>query len=46
MEFCFAPLELGLVCDRCGYKHSAPAELNAWLKQQVRTASYCCCDVS
>ena len=26
----FAPTELGMVCDRCGYKHSAPTELNAF----------------
>jgi hypothetical protein len=25
-----APPELGLVCDRFGYKHSAPPELNAF----------------
>ena len=23
----FAPAELGLFCDRCSYKHSAPTEL-------------------
>ena len=23
----FAPTELGFVCDRCSYKHSAPTEL-------------------
>lgn len=27
--FRFAPMELGFVCECCGYKYSAPTELNA-----------------
>jgi hypothetical protein len=34
-----APLELGLVCDRCSYKHSAPPELNGLVEALPRRVS-------
>jgi len=36
--FGFAPTELGLIYDRCSYKHSAPTELTRLV------AALPCCD--
>ena len=36
----FAPTELGVVCDRHNYKHSAPTELNAF---ERGSAALCLC---
>jgi hypothetical protein len=36
----FAPMELGLICDRCSYKHYAPTELTRFgLRPRPRCVS-------
>ena len=38
--FSCAPTELGLVCDRCSYKHSAPPELTRLVAALPRCAKH------
>ena len=38
IALCFAPTELGLFCDRCSYKHSAPTELTRLVAAPPRCA--------
>ncbi len=41
-RLCFAPTELGLFCDRCSYKHSAPTELTRLVAAPPRCVLFGC----